>query len=207
MPSFRFHNSSVVAVGTFNIYVLQPENLARMNAIRSEKKVLVMGDLSAPGVRIVDGDVNWIIRPDRVSIESNNPSSNCGEKLARVTDSLIWTPIVAIGMNVTFRGELSVDVVGDLELHQIDRAVQCTCHAAFVFQGGLLNVQLSRTTEHQELTLNAHFDISKGQNAPEKIGELVVKRCDEFLSIRQDMVEFARSLTNIEFNYAEHLTS
>ncbi len=206
MPSFRFHNSSAVAVGTFNIYVLQPENLLRMNAIRSKKKVLVMGDLSAPGIRFADDGVNWILRPDRVSIETTNPMANCGEKLARVTEKLNWTPIVALGMNVAFRGELSDEVAGALELHQIDGAIQCSCHAGFEFQGGLLNVQLSRTVEYQELLLNAHFDISKSRNDPDALGELVVKRCDEFLSIREEMIKLASTLTNIEFNYAEHLT-
>ncbi len=165
-----------------------------------------MGDLSAPGIRFADEGMNWVVRPDRVSIETTNRDVNCGERLARVAENLSWTPIVALGMNVAFRGEPSAGASGALKLQQIEDAVQCSCHAGFEFQGGILNVQLSRTVEYQELSLNAHFDISVGRTDPDALSKTVVKRCDEFLSIRKEMLDFASKLTNIEINNAEHIT-
>lgn len=64
---FTFKHSSCVAVGTFNIYIVQPKLLAEMGVFETEQPVLVSGDLTRPGIRFEVNNALWTVRPDRLS--------------------------------------------------------------------------------------------------------------------------------------------
>ena len=49
--SFRFTSASCVAVGTFNIYIIQPQWLAQMGVWLKGEKFNLQTDLSRPGFK------------------------------------------------------------------------------------------------------------------------------------------------------------
>ena len=77
---FAFKKSSCVALGTFNIYVIQPALLADMGVIEpNDQLVRFEGDLTQPGFRFGATHCgNWTVRPERLAVESCDPEFDCG---------------------------------------------------------------------------------------------------------------------------------
>jgi hypothetical protein len=49
--AFRFSNSTAVAAGTFNIYVIQPQWLSEVKIFREGMKLQMASDFRRPGFR------------------------------------------------------------------------------------------------------------------------------------------------------------
>jgi len=203
MVEFFFKHSSCVAVGTFNIYILQPRLLADMGVFELDKErpTLVSGDLSQPGVRFDAADCVWTVRPDRLAVESKIPSVDCGSLVAKTLGALCWTPIMGVGINASFTSK-SKDVLPDsLRLPSHPDATQRTIHLAVPADGSTLNMQLSRAEDTMELSLNNHTEVTTWKENPQESNLLVRQICDSFVDRRRAAVVFAKEVLNAEFSY------
>lgn len=103
MP-LHFRKASCVAVGTFNIYIIQPEWLTTAGVIKPETELTVEANLNRPGFRLSSPQMKsvWYVAPGRLAIETESPEEDCGYWMAEVLSRLRWTPIHAIGNNVSY---------------------------------------------------------------------------------------------------------
>ncbi|WP_437187627.1 hypothetical protein SH668x_001032 [Planctomicrobium sp. SH668] len=94
-----------VVVGTFNIYIFQPEWLAEVLELKAGTHFEIETDLSRPGFKLSskDFDCNWIVRPGRLQLEGVRPNPQLGDTLAKVIQKLPETPLYAIGKNFSFQ--------------------------------------------------------------------------------------------------------
>lgn len=203
MTQFRFKSKSSVAIGTFNIYVIQPQSLAEMGVFenKSDGQILVSGDLTRPGIRFQAAESVWVVRPDRLSIESTNHHVNCGELLQRTLKALCWTPVVAIGANVTLVAPRDIEDRLALKLPECPGARQRTAHVAVQIGDSIVNVQLGQTAEELELHVNVHTDLSPLRNDPKQLSAKAVAVAGAFNQQLDHALTAAASLLNTEFVY------
>lgn len=203
MLEFAFKQSSCVAVGTFNIYILQPKLLAAMGVFELENPILVSGDLTQPGIRFEAVNSVWIVRPDRLSVESKAPNVDCGELVERTLAALCWTPIMGVGINVIFTASGNEELLPDsLRLPSYPNAKQRTVHVAIPHDGdSTLNVQLAQSDDKLELSLNGHTDLSKIKENPQEANRAARSLCASFIEYRRSAVRIAQELLNAEFIY------
>ena len=151
--SFHFTSASCVAVGTFNIYIIQPQWLAEMGVWPEGAKCSIQTDLSRPGFkfhRIENDPLRWRVRPESLVVETDESGADCGKPIADVLRHLEWTRIEAVGSNESY----SCPIANASDL--IDRVLplgegppegyadsQRSWHRAFMRNGALTNVQLS----------------------------------------------------------------
>ena len=105
--AFRFKKANCVAVGTFNIYIVQPEWLTAVEIFPDKTEILIEANLRTPGFRISSPKLRttWAVAPDRLTIETSFPDEDCGGRMATVLERLRWTPVRAVGNNVTFEAD------------------------------------------------------------------------------------------------------
>ena len=104
--AFQITKASCVAVGTFNIYIIQPGWLAKVN-ILPKAPVRIEANLTRPGFRFFSPETGpvWIVSPGKLSVESRTGHEDCGRYVAAVLKKLSWTPVSAVGNNVTLRAD------------------------------------------------------------------------------------------------------
>ena len=186
--------SSCVAVGTFNIYLIQPNLLTQMDVVAKGQKVAISGDLTQPGLRFEIADTLWTVRPERLSIESTQPSVHGGDMMSSTLKCLCWTPLMAIGMNCTYASAGDVEIPAAMRLPVVSGAANLASHFAIKKDDGLVvNCQLVQTKEETEVNLNVHLDFSKLRTEKDQL-ELNKRACDffaEFEVMRDMAIEVA----------------
>lgn len=107
--AFRFQKASCVVVGTFNMYILHPEWLARHEIIERGMEVGIEANLAQPGFRFQfpKYKATWSVAPTRVVIETQDPQTDCGTFIAKVLSTLPHTPLFALGNNAVYEAGLS----------------------------------------------------------------------------------------------------
>lgn len=174
--AFRFHKASCVVVGTFNIYILHPEWLVRRGVIERGMEVGVETNLTRPGLRLrfPQQKALWSISPDRLSIETDDSTFDCGQMIAKVLRILRETPVFAVGNNVHFRADLA-DVehlpqslrdfpVTDSTALQLELA-QRTLHAGFRrAENETINLQVAIKGAELELPVNVHYAVGSSDD-------------------------------------------
>ena len=112
--AFKFQKASCVVVGTFNIYILHPQWLAKHGVIDLEggTGVFMEGNLSQPGFRFrLSKDRvawnTWSIAPSQIAVETEDPAADCGAMIAAVLEALPETPLFGLGNNVVYRADLA----------------------------------------------------------------------------------------------------
>ncbi len=203
MVEFKFKHSSCVAVGTFNIYIVQPKLLAEMGVFEAEQPMLVSGDLTQPGIRFEIANSKWVVRPDRLSVESSAPNVNCGEFVERTLAALCWTPVMGVGINAVFTAPESAEqeLPTCMQLPQHSDATQRSTHLSIPHDESVLNIQLSRTEKQVELSINVHSDFSQKKDTPKQLNESVRAICGSFLELRRSVIDVAGELLKAEFIY------
>lgn len=175
--AFQFRKASCVVVGTFNMYILHPQWLAKRGIIEAGTEVLIETNLAQPGFRfrIAELKTLWIVEPNRILIESEDATVDCGTMIAHVLERLPETPLFAIGNNSIYRAE-------GTELHLLapairncpkiespnaaDRVVQRSFHLAVKHdEHKVTNLQVSLTDEEVELSCNVHTELRDRDDA------------------------------------------
>jgi hypothetical protein len=115
--AFRFEKASCVVVGTFNMYILNPQWLAGNKIIDDSSDVGFETNLTRPGFRFRIKQAVWSVAPDRLTIETQDPEVDCGKVIADILQKLPHTPLVAIGSNTQYEANLS-------ELEKLSQAIR-----------------------------------------------------------------------------------
>jgi hypothetical protein len=164
LVAFQFKRASCVAVGTFNMYIIQPRWLAKVGIIPQGIEVAIETKLDEPGFRFWSPKlpVRWFVTPSRVQVETLHADADCGEAVAKVFEALPQTPLIALGNNAIYQAPL-----GDLEALPIlsslrregpegFKAVQTSLHYGMRREDTTFNAQLAITEKELELAVNAH---------------------------------------------------
>jgi hypothetical protein len=106
-----------VAVGTFNIYVLQPHWLVERGILPPEE-ITLDTNLSRPGFRLrsPSSSTEWTVVPTRLAIKSAQANRDCGELVGKVLQFLRWTPVTAVGNNLHLVGPVD-EIRGAESMH------------------------------------------------------------------------------------------
>lgn len=104
---YCFVESAAVAVGAFNTHIVHPEWLKDVGLIDREENPLVEIDFQRPGIRLrmQRQKTTWIIRPDRLAVETTDRNKDPGSQIAKVLELLPWTPLVAVGLNYRYEAD------------------------------------------------------------------------------------------------------
>lgn len=164
---FRFKRANCVAVGTFNIYIIQPAWLSEVGIIPKGSPVEVYSKLDEPGFRFTSPKLaaRWVITPNRIQVETDTPGEDCGEAMAKVLSQLPWTPLVALGNNTIYQTPLEalprIPVLTALDPKAPEgfELAQKTVHVGMKRGDTLYNLQLSATEDEIELSSNAHTEL------------------------------------------------
>jgi len=205
---FRFLESNCVAVGTFNIYIIQPAWLREVSLFPDTPKVRVQSDMRQPGFRYqnLDDDLLWNVRPDRFMVESKAWDADCGTPISKVLENLPWTPVRAVGSNVTFRcdpeqaNDLTEKMFQPVTIPDAYSQAQRTWHAGLKREDTLTNLQLCATPEHIDLSINVHTEIAQSQSQ-KKATELAIAACVAYRTHLADATNLAKQLFSIEIEH------
>ncbi len=196
MAKFKFQKSSCVALGSFNIYVIQPQVLHAMGVL-DQAKVGIAGDLTAPGIRFEANKLVWTVRPDRLAAETVDPSVDCASSIRLVLENLLWTPVLAVGLNYTYSCALDEPVDGMLQPPIVQDAVQCSAHVGLARGEATVNIQLSRTRELQELAINVNYDLAEFRLDPRLLNAKAVRACSRLDPV-DEWIHEAAKITGVE---------
>lgn len=203
MIRFTFKHTSCVAIGTFNIHIVQPRLLKEMGVIEVGTPVLVAGDLAQPGIRFEVANSTWFVRPDRLSVESNLPTVDCGDYVRRTCETLCWTPIMAAGINVQFEAPLTEEPVlpDAFRLPACENAIQRTVHWCVPDGDSKVNIQIVAAERKLSIVVNRHMDFSEFRHVPRQLTKKVQEFCGSFVRSRDASIEIAKNLVNGDFVY------
>lgn len=204
MLCFTFRDASCAVIGTFNIYVVQPELLAHMGVIDSVKPRAVAGDLTKPGIRFEIDEAMWTVRPDRLAVESKNQKLDCGLPIEKTLRALSWTPVFAVGINSVWTADegAELQLPERLRLPQLPDAEQRTVHVAVQRGEQVVNLQLShfKVKKLLELRINVHSDLNSLRSEPIRLSEEAQRICRSFWELRADSLRVAKELFSAEFD-------
>jgi hypothetical protein len=194
--AFVFTKSAAVAVGTFNIYIVQPRWLAQIGLIEKEFRIKIESDFTRPGFRffIPDTPIVWNVRPDRLVLEGKSFDADCGTPLAKVLRTLRWTPLTGVGTNLEFEADWSV--LENIKCKMPDcpappgyESGQRTWHSAFHRGEQVFNLQVSAQPKSAlhggkqivGLSINVHTEISReiDQTKASEMGQLASRQFSE----------------------------
>jgi hypothetical protein len=203
--AFQFKRANCVAVGTFNMYIIQPAWLAEVDIIPKGIPVEIYSKLDEPGFRFTSPKMptRWIVTPSRIQVESDRPDEDCGGAMARVFEQLPWTPLVALGNNTIYRA--SLDELAHLRLFASLKQdpptgfefAQKTVHYGLKRGETVFNLMLALTEDELEVSVNAHTEL-QGHKSDE--AQLVARR---FLQDRETAEVLIDELFDASVNYAK----
>jgi hypothetical protein len=211
--AFRFSDSTAIAAGTFNTYVIHPKWLVEVGLLKEGTKVKMLSDFRRPGIRYSAEDypVEWDIRPDRVTLKTVRPDPNvdCGAGLATIIEHLPWTPLGGVGVNAEFVGTLA-----DIEHLPRERSLpeckpfdnfalkQRTMHVGFARGPHVFNIQIAQH-EKIELSVNVHTELND-KGTQKEISELALETCRNFFALRNEATDLAKRLFGVELSYEQN---
>ncbi len=204
--AFRFKKASCVVAGTFNMYIVQPPWLAKVNIIPQGVEVAISSKLDEPGFRFFAPKLplRWFVTPSRIEVETESPQENCGDKVAAVLSNLPWTPLVALGNNAVYTAPLSaIDTLSE-EMRRAPGVpegyalAQRSFHFALSREKRVTHLQLSVTPEEIELSVNVHTELR------DRDSEAAQKAARRFLEDRREAEVLAHHLfkANIEYGHS-----
>ncbi len=175
--AFKFEKASCTVVGTFNMYILHPQWLGKHEIIEAGMEVEIETNLTQPGFRFrfpVDKSI-WNVAPNRLSIESQDSETNCGQMVAKILKVLPETPLYAIGNNVHYQAKSSEFNNLCEAIREFPRAeppepgqtvAQRTFHVGVKSsEHKTSNLQISLKEDDVELDCNAHTELGNREDA------------------------------------------
>ena len=210
---FTFSKASCVAVGTFNIYIVQPPFLKEANCVEVEEETWeVETDLSQPGFRYEFPQLHLkcAVRPDRFFVESENITVDCGSVVHNVIKALKWTPLTAIGINASFTLK-NKDEIREIErnhfptLPEVDGAAikHRMVHVSVVKDEQRYNLQLGVKDEVAEFAMNSHSQL-EDSGGRKQAWDMAVELTQRFFTHRSIGTKLATSLFGIRFDHVDY---
>jgi hypothetical protein len=204
---FRLTKASCVAVGTFNIYIIQPAWLAKVGIFPIDTEVTVEANMNRPGFKLSSPKFKstWFVAPDRLGIETQADDEDCGKLVADVLSKLIWTPISAVGNNVFLEGprrevgHLRFDAIGGSppEGYGSKGSTQSVSYTRDNRTYGLL----ARAHEEKvQLVANVHANLPEGETT-----DRAARIANEFQQDKTEMIRLLSHAFQVEVeNVASH---
>jgi hypothetical protein len=212
-PGFRYKESSIVLLGSFNLYIFQPpwllgHGLLSESDVGPEVQIDLQTDLNRAGLRVAnkEQEIVWAVRPDSLTLRCKKASINCGELVGKVIELLPHTPLFAIGNNIEFEGgQLPEGFFGhEGQLPEGFRGEQRTWHRSARKNGNAINIQatelLRKGEESTRVSLNVHSDLlNQGL-------EFSIRMAREYRKQVHTAIAFANSLlgVHLEYEYNDH---
>lgn len=195
---FEFHEASCVIVGTFNIYIIRPDWLARIGLLPDASAVQYETQLTQPGFRLSSDQLGsrWTVLPNRLVLDTKNPTEDCGATADLILDRLPETPLTAIGFNVVLRGD-PASIGGWDDKTTFPSSVvpsegyeckQRSWHLGVGEGDHTINLQLSELQDYVELRANIHFDLK------DRRSEFARQTARDFFAHRQKCISLLRDL-------------
>ena len=212
--SFKFKKASCVVVGAFNVYVFHPCFFAQTKIVSEGEEALIETDFSQPGFRLSfpNTTIKWGIRPDRILVETTEFSADCGALVAKVLETLPWTPITALGANFEF--EASCDEFEAMPCRRFlpallsEKTSRRTIHAAVEEQPHVFNFSISRMPEHVGFGINVHTEVKKiglGKLSRTDISAMMEGYARQFHEFRDHAITLAREVLEVEVEDAKNI--
>lgn len=166
--AFRFHEANCVIAGTFNIYIIRPDWLGKVFHLPKGEVIKLESQLTQPGFRLQSESLQsrWIVSPNRIILETDDPKVNCGETVDRILETLPWTPLMALGCNAVYRGTASdvEDWAGKTVFPRYGvsdefKPKQRSWQIGLKRSDQIFNLQLSELDDCVEIRSNVHTDL------------------------------------------------
>ncbi len=198
--AFKFEKASCVVVGTFNMYILHPQWLAKHKIIETGTEVGIETNLTRPGFRFrfPKDKAVWSVAPNRLAIESQDPETDCGETVAKILRALPETPLFALGNNAHYQAELSelenlspsIRDFPETEPPTKEQSVLQRAFHAGVKRGEheTVNLQISLPHDSIELACNVHTELANR----EKYNDAAVDAAKRFFEDRTEAKSLAQ---------------
>ncbi len=165
--AFRLKTASCVTIGTFNTYIVQPAWLTQVGILPAGE-MAIHAKFDEPGLMFSSPKMStkWIVQPNKIAIETDNPAENCGELMARILAELRWTPLIAMGNNALYEADLEeLKSLPDFSNYppalapsgftQKERGV----HTSLAQEESTFNIQLTVTEKEVRISANVHTDL------------------------------------------------
>lgn len=200
LVAFRFEKASCVVVGTFNMYILHPQWLAKHKIIEEGTEVGIETNLTQPGFRFrfPKNKAIWSVAPHRLAIESQDPKTDCGETVAKILRVLPETPLFALGNNVHYQAKLSELENLSEAIREFPRTESPTPEQAVAqrtFRMGVkrgehetVNVQISLEDDCVKLACNVHAELGNREDAD----DAAVDAAKRFFDDRAEVKDLAQ---------------
>jgi hypothetical protein len=209
LVAFQFEKANCVVVGTFNMYILHPPWLAKHDIIKEGTEVGIDTDLIRPGFRFrfPQYKATWMVAPDRLVVESDEPKTDCGKPVAKVLRALPETPLFALGNNVHYKAELSELKNLSEAIRRFPRAESPTRDQSVVqrtFHVGIkrsehetINLQILLKEDSIELACNVHVELDNR----EKAGKAVVTAAERFFGDQAEALTLAQHFFGVSIDH------
>lgn len=198
--AFKFEKASCTVIGTFNMYILHPQWLAKNEIIEAGMEVEIETNLTQPGFRF-RFSVNkslWNVTPNRLSIESQDSETDCGQMVAKILKVLPETPLYAMGNNVHYQAKSSdLDNLSEA-IREFPRTepsepgqtvTQRTFHVGVKSsEHKTSNLQISLTKDGIELACNAHTELGNREDA----NQAAITAAERFFEDRNEAKSLAQ---------------
>jgi hypothetical protein len=203
--SIRFHSASCVIAGTFNIYIFRPDWLSQAGFLTEPQLVKVELQLNQPGIRLRSPQLGatWTVTPEKLVLETNDPSIDCGQTADRILERLPWTPLKALGCNYAFYGQPD-DIRGWSEKTRFPpsdvpaewHSKQRTWHRAVERDGHVFNLQLGELENRIEMRANVHTDLTT------KTADFARETARQFFEHRQTVLTLFQTIFEANIEHA-----
>jgi hypothetical protein len=190
-----------VIAGTFNIYIIRPDWLGKIGLLRDGSDVRIESHLSQPGFRLTSSglDTGWIVEPNRIILQADTWSTDCGTTAFRLLENLPWTPLNALGCNFLFRGEVSsvrdwkgISGFPPVSVPTGTTLKQRSWHIAIERDEQVFNLQLSHIESGLEIRANVHTELRNHDIAFAK------SAASRFMELRDLSIQYIRDLFQTE---------
>jgi hypothetical protein len=204
--ALKFKKATCVVAGTFNMYIVQPAWLTKVEIIPKGIDVAIGTKLDEPGFRFFSPKLScrWVVTPSRIEVETEIPEADCGRIVAAVLEKLPWTPLIALGNNAVYSAPRSeIDMLPD-EMRRVSEIpggyelTQHSFHFGLSRENRIANLQLSITSEEIELSINVNTEL---RNRDSGTVQAAARR---FLQDRADAESLARQLFKVNIEHGHH---
>lgn len=185
MANLKIIRTDVVVIGVFNVHIILPRWLIQIGAAKQGEELSVHLDMASPGLKIEslrDDGLIWTVRSDILAVTSKQQTGEEFVNALKVLRSLPWTPVTAIGVNISFsadnlhsnksgksenwnfQNELLRDLGENLGVESSELAVSLV-----ESDGETRNLVLSGDERGKVVTVNFNTVVPQGRNAEERV--------------------------------------
>lgn len=180
MADIKLERINCIAIGRFNIHIIEPKWLAEQGILEPGLEIGVETNVKQPGLRITyhEEKVRWVITPSCLIIETTDLDYDCSSVMTKVLKTLRHTPLDAIGKNYDFTVDKAlVDKAGLFDRLKGQKFPSSFkngsmgCRWTLKKGGHDFNLQINMNDETTTVHVNVHRELSCESLPPERAVE------------------------------------